>query len=355
MNHIQPQWPSRPNASRVTRHASRCKPFSKALASVGLIVFATTTPASALDTQRDDVREFIQYMHDKHGFSTAAVRGTMRNADSKASIIETMTRPAEQVLPWYEYRERFMTARRINKGIDFWAQHGDKLQKVAATGVSPDAIVGILGVETMFGEITGSHRVLDALATLAFDYPPRAPFFRSELENFLLLAREEKTVNIRTALGSYAGAIGAPQFMPSNYRTLAVDGDGNGRRDLWKSWPDITLSIANYLKHHGWREGEPVVASATVEPGDPARFDISKIRLNETVASLRAKGVRFETEMPDDTPAMLIAVESRDGTEYRVGFQNFVAITKYNPRVKYALAVYDLGEAIARARDDAQR
>lgn len=327
--------------------------FSKLLAPIFLLSIAT--PALALDTQRADVREFIQYMSKTHGLSADVVRNHLRNAESKTSIIEAMTRPAEKVLEWPEYRERFMNARRINKGVEFWSTHGDKLKRAADTGVSPDVIVGILGVETMFGDITGNHRVLDALATLAFDYPPRAPFFRSELENFLLLGREEKAVNIRTARGSYAGAIGAPQFMPSNYRKLAVDGDGNGRRDLWKSWPDITMSIANYLKHHGWRAGEAITASATVEPGDATRFDVSRIQLNETVTSLRAKGVRFETGMPDDAPAMLIAVESLDGTEYRVGFQNFVSITKYNPRIKYALAVHDLGEAIARAKEDAGR
>jgi membrane-bound lytic murein transglycosylase B len=342
-------------ASRVTGHGSRIAAGLQCAVFTFTAFISFSAPALALDTQRDDVREFVQYMVKTHGMSTSLVRAHMRNAESKTSIIEAMTRPAEQVLPWYDYRDRFMTARRINKGIEFWDTQGDKLKRVADSGVSPDVIVGILGVETMFGEITGNHRVLDALATLAFDYPPRAPFFRSELENFLLLGREEKAVNIRTARGSYAGAIGAPQFMPSNYRKLAVDGDGNGRRDLWKSWPDVTMSIANYLKHHGWRTGETIAVSATVEPGDATRFDTSKIQLNETVTSLRAKGVRFETDMPDDAPAMLIAVESRDGTEYRVGFQNFVSITKYNPRVKYALAVHDLGEAIARAKDDAKR
>jgi membrane-bound lytic murein transglycosylase B len=220
-----------------------------------------------------------------------------------------------------------------------------------ATGVDRQAIVGILGVETMFGEITGGYRVLDALATLAFDYPPRAPFFLSELEEFLLLTREER-VDARKALGSYAGAIGAPQFMPSNYRKLAVDGDGNGKRDLWNSWPDVVMSIANYLKFHGWRAGEPVLASATLDSGDLPKFDVTRIRLNETVASLREKGARFETDLPPDTPALLVVTEGRDGNEYRVGFNNFVALSRYNPRIKYVLAVHDLGEAIARARDE---
>jgi membrane-bound lytic murein transglycosylase B len=215
------------------------------------------------------------------------------------------------------------------------------------------AILGILGVETRFGEITGNYRVLDALVTLGFDYPPRGEFFRGELEQFLLLAKEEK-IDARKALGSYAGAIGSPQFMPSNYRKLAVDGDGNGRRDLWSSWPDVIMSVANYLNSHGWHEGEPVVVSATLDAADLAKFDIGKIRLNETVATLHEKGARFETSQPDDTPAMLLVLEGRDGNEYRVGFHNFVMLSRYNPRIKYALAVNDLGEAIARARADAQ-
>jgi membrane-bound lytic murein transglycosylase B len=206
----------------------------------------------------------------------------------------------------------------------------------------------------MFGEITGRYRVLDALVTLGFDYPPRAEFFQSELEEFFLLSRVEK-IDVRKALGSYAGAIGAPQFMPSNYRKLAVDGDGNGRRDLWASWPDVVFSVANYLQFHGWRTGEPVTVSANVDAAELSKFDTARIRLNETVASLHDKGVRFETDQPPETPAMLIVVEGRDGNEYRVGFNNFVALSRYNPRIKYALAVHDLGDAIARAKADVGR
>jgi membrane-bound lytic murein transglycosylase B len=310
------------------------------------------SPANALDTQREDVRAFIDEMVIKHGLKRSTVTATLRDAASKQSIIDTITRPAEQTLPWFAYRDRFLIARRIDKGALFAKQQSKNLERVHALGVAPEAVLGILGVETMYGEITGSYRVLDSLATLAFDYPPRAPFFRNELAEFLLLTREER-INARAALGSYAGAIGAPQFMPSNYRSIAVDGDGNGKRDLWNSWPDIVMSVAQYLKKSGWREGEPIVASATVLPGDPARFDTEKLRLNETVGSLHAKGVLFETTLPDTAPALLIAVDGRDGVEYRVGFQNFYAISRYNPRVKYALAVNDLGEAITRAIQDA--
>ena len=322
---------------------------------IALIGILATSSAFAIDTQRADVRAFIEQMVQQQHLKRTDVQALLRNAESKPTIIETMTRPAEQVLPWYDYRSRFLNERRINKGVEFWEQQAQWLARAEkTTGVSQDAVLGILGVETRFGEITGNFRVLDALVTLGFDYPPRGEFFRSELQEFILLTREEK-IDARKALGSYAGAIGSPQFMPSNYRKLAVDGDGNGHRDLWNSWPDVVMSVANYLKWHGWQEGEPVVVSATLDAADLDKFDVSKIRLNETVASLREKGARFETSQPANTPAMLIVVDGRDGNEYRVGFQNFLTLSRYNPRIKYALAVHDLGAAITRARQDAGR
>src|SRR5215471_14621117 len=289
--------------SRVTCHESRTRYLT--LHVILPLMFALVAPLScvfALDTQRPDVARFIDTMVEKHHFSRNELRSLLRNAESKRAIIEIMQRPPEQVLPWYEYRDRLLTDRRIGKGVNFVRQHTDALLNAEEKiGVNSDAIVGILGVETMFGEITGNYRVLDALATLAFDYPPRAEFFRDELEQFLLLTREEH-INARKALGSYAGAIGAPQFMPSNYRRLAMDGDRNGRRDLWNSWPDIIASVGNYLKSSGWRTGDPVTVSATLDSADVPKFDVAKIRLNETVASLRAKGARFETDLPDETP-----------------------------------------------------
>jgi len=318
--------------------------------SIALTVAVAAT-AHAIDTNRSDVQQFIVKMSEQHKLKRDDVRSLLRNAQSKPAIIETMTRPAEQTFTWPEYRARFLTDRRIDAGVEFAKRNSVQLRKVADSGVDPDVVLGILGVETLFGSITGRDRVLDALVTLGFDYPARADFFRSELEQFILLTREER-IDARKALGSYAGAIGAPQFMPSNYRKLSVDGDGNGRRDLWGSWPDILMSVANYLRHHGWQADKPIAVSATLAIEDLSKFDTSKLQLNETVASLRAKGARFETAQPEETPAMLIVAEGRDGNEYRVGFQNFISITRYNPRIKYALAVHDLGVAIERARDD---
>ena len=206
-------------------------------------------------------------------------------------------------------------------------------------------IVGILGVETYFGRITGRDRVIDALATLAFDYPPRAPFFRAELEQFLLLAREEH-VDVSTALGSYAGAMGRAQFMPSSYRAYTVDGDGDDRRDLWGSWDDVIASIANYLAKHGWRAGEPVTAPAA--PWFPRTEGLvaGGRAPDTTVKALRDRGLRFDTTQDGKSPALFIRVDGESAPEYRAGFHNFGVITKYNRSILYALAVDDLGRRI---------
>jgi membrane-bound lytic murein transglycosylase B len=187
--------------------------------------------------------------------------------------------------------------------------------------------------------------VLDALATLAFDYPPRAKFFRDELEQFILLARDMK-MNPLAVKGSYAGAMGAPQFMPSTYRRYAVDASEDGRIDLWSNWPDVCASIGNYLKEHGWNPGEPVLSEADVEPGKTADLDGRKLSLAETVGSLKEKGVSFESSLPPDAPAVLIAADEADGVHWRVGYNNFYVITRYNHSPLYAMAVYELAAAI---------
>jgi len=189
--------------------------------------------------------------------------------------------------------------------------------------------------------------VIDALATLAFDYPARAPFFRSELEQYLLLVREMRFDPLMVR-GSYAGAMGAPQFMPSNYRRFAVDASADGRIDLWSNWPDVCASVGNYLKEHGWNAAEPVLVEAEVDPASATSLDGHMLALNETVASLTAKGVRFESPLPPEAPAMLIAAEEPDGTHWRVGFNNFYAITRYNHSALYAMAVHELATELKR-------
>jgi membrane-bound lytic murein transglycosylase B len=187
--------------------------------------------------------------------------------------------------------------------------------------------------------------VLDALSTLGFDYPPRAEFFRKELEQFLMMSREER-LDPREPLGSYAGAMGVPQFMPSSFRRYAVDGSGDGHRNLWEPGADVFASVANYLRESGWRAGEPVLVDARIEnsPDDPASV---KLALNETVTSLRERGYQFDTPLPDATRVVLVPAQLQDAMSWRVGFQNFYAITRYNRSPLYAMAVHDLAQEIA--------
>jgi membrane-bound lytic murein transglycosylase B len=262
-----------------------------------LLAFLSWIPAaSGVDVKRAEVRAFIDETSREFGFPRAQLAGLLAQAETKQPILDAISRPAERVVPWFEYRERFLTEKRILQGTDFWMAHGEALRRIPDPNVAA-SVVGILGVETSFGRITGRYRVIDALTTLAFDYPPRSAFFRGELQQFLLLSREE-SVDPKTALGSYAGAMGAPQFISSSYRNYAIDGDGNGKRDLWNSWDDVIGSVANYLLVYGWREGEPVVVTATLPGDDLSRFDTSKVELNETVASLRNKGVTSRPRCP---------------------------------------------------------
>jgi len=239
-----------------------------------------------------------------------------------------------------------MTDRRIREGTEFWLAHRQELDRASVrSGVPPEILAAILGVETYYGRLTGSYRVLDALATLAFDYPPRSKFFKDELSQYLLLARELR-LDPLSVKGSYAGAMGAPQFMPSNYRRFAVDADADGHIDLWTNWSDVCASVGNYLKEHGWNEGEPVLSEATVDPANAQELDGHKLALDETVLSLKAKGVDFDASLPADAPALLIAMDEADGVHWRVGYNNFYAITRYNHSALYAMAVYELAAAV---------
>lgn len=313
---------------------------------------AAATAAHALDRERAEIQAFIEETAQEFDLDKQQIADLLGQAETKQAILDAISRPAERVVPWFEYRERFLTERRIQQGADFWTANAKSLEAVRDPAIAA-TIAGILGVETSYGRITGRYRVIDALATLAFDYPPRAPFFRGELQQFLLLAREEQ-VDPRSALGSYAGAMGIPQFIPTSYRKFAIDGDGDGKRDLWSSWEDVISSVANYLRVHGWREGEPIVTHATIENTDLSRFDLA-LALNETVGSLRNKGVEFVTDQPDDAPAMFVVLQGKDGPEYRVGFNNFYVITRYNRSTMYSLAVHELGNAIVGFMQDVKR
>ncbi|HEY5623010.1 MAG TPA: lytic murein transglycosylase B [Gammaproteobacteria bacterium] len=290
--------------------------------------------------------EFIETMVRTHGFDRRELTELLAGAEILDRVLEAISRPAERVMPWHEYRDIFVTESRIAEGAEFWYQHEEDIAAASARfGVAPEMIVAILGVETLYGRITGSYRVLDSLSTLAFAYPPRSRFFTSELEHFLLLAREEG-VDPREMLGSYAGAMGAGQFISSSFRAYAVDGDDDGRRDMWGNWRDVFASVANYFAAHGWRSGQPVVDRATRGASWSDDDRENSIELTETVASASDLGYVFSTEMPSSAAVTLLSLEGRDEQEYWVGYHNFYVITRYNRSEKYALAAYDLSQAI---------
>jgi membrane-bound lytic murein transglycosylase B len=303
--------------------------------------------AAAQDVSEAARSAFIDKMVDTHGFDRAEITTLIDGAVIDQTILDTMSRPAERVVPWFEYRNIFMTEARIAAGVRFWTEHAATLEQVAERyGVAPEMIVAIVGIETFFGTRMGRYRVLDALATLAFAYPPRSAFFTSELESFLLLTREEE-VDPTGALGSYAGAMGAGQFIPSSYRAYAVDADADGKRDLWTNWDDVFGSVANYFAKHGWRTGEPVMEPAT----RPERFEGPEPRnsldLGDTVGSLAELGYVFTTTLPSEAPAAAYSFEAAGGgSEYWVGYRNFHVVTRYNRSTKYALAAHQLSQAI---------
>jgi membrane-bound lytic murein transglycosylase B len=317
-----------------------------------LPVFAP--PATALDSEREDVAGFVAEMSSRHGFDASSLNALFAQVESRPSIVAAMKKPAEKTMPWNEYRARFITERRIARGLEVSRTQAGALDSAAAKGVPAHVLLAIVGVETVYGENVGRHRVLDALSTLAFDYPPRSAFFRGELEQYLLMTREE-SLDPLAPLGSYAGAMGIPQFMPSSFNRWAVDGDGDGHRDLWNDWADVFASVANYLAAHGWRAGEPVMVAADASEARLDDLPGDKLVVSETVRSLRDRGVRFTTSLAPDAPAVLVPLIVADGIEYRVGFANFYVITRYNRSVLYASAVNDLAEAIAAANEPTNR
>jgi membrane-bound lytic murein transglycosylase B len=318
------------------------------LSGAALLLLSVAT-AQAIDLDQPEVQSFIDSMVEKHAFDREKLRDELGAAEVKQSILDAIARPAEKTKTWAEYRQHFLTRERIDAGAAFWVEHRETLESVSeTTGVPVEILVGIIGVETYYGRITGSFRVLDALATLAFSYPPRAKFFRRELEEYLLLVREEG-MQATAATGSYAGAMGRPQFMPSSYRAYAVDSTGDGKRDIWGDWTDVAGSIANYFLEHGWRPGEEVTAQASLGGGwqGPVPKPSNKLKANETIATLSRQGVLFVTNLPADSKSELLTFEGDDGAEYWIGFHNFFVITRYNRSAMYALAVHQLGQEVA--------
>ena len=284
------------------------------------------------------------------GFDRGYLEDVFEDAQRKDSILEAIARPAEKTKPWYDYRKIFVTDKRERQGIEFFAEHKETLERAEReTGVPAEIIVSIIGVETYYGRITGSYRVIDALSTLAFDYPRRSPFFTKELKNYLMLTRDQGLDPLEMK-GSYAGAMGYGQFMPSSYREYAIDFDGDGLIDIWANPVDAIGSVANYFKRHGWRTGEQVVAAATAEADVSEEWYVrtrADLKPKFTVAEFTAAGITAADDLDPAASAVAMKFELEDGYEYWLGLHNFYVTTRYNHSAMYAMSVYQLAERIA--------
>ena len=301
--------------------------------------------AQASYLHHPDARAFAERMVSEHGFERSVVDSLLDAAEKKQAIIDAMERPAEKVKPWKDYRKIFITEKRITEGVDFWRKNRAVLSEASRQyQVAPEVIVAIIGVETFYGRIKGSFRVIDALATLSFDYPPRSPFFTKQLEQFLLLAREQDQDPL-TLMGSYAGAMGYGQFIPSSYRSFAVDFDGDGFADIWENKADAIGSVANYFAEHGWKMGETVVVPAGIRES----FDetlLNQPGLDKTVDELAEMGFSSELPLNSGAKAIPVRLDGDNGLEYWLGLNNFYVITRYNRSLLYAMAVHELSQQI---------
>jgi len=306
---------------------------------------ASTSSATTNYVEREDVQQFISEMIEE-GFDAEMLQSTFAAARYQQSIIDAISRPAERALNWAEYQDIFLTERRVQAGAEFIATHLDAFEAAEAKyGVPIPVIAAIIGVETLYGRITGKYRVIDSLSTLAFDYPPRSKFFRSELKEFFRLAQEEDR-SVLEPLGSYAGAMGYGQFISSSYRNYAVDFDGDGIRDIWNNPVDAIGSVANYLSRHGWERGALVTVPARLdrEVMDDV-FNVS-LKPNRTVADLSTMGVLTDVLLEDSFEVSPMRLEGKAGQEYWIGLNNFYVITRYNHSKLYAMAVFQLSERI---------
>ena len=293
--------------------------------------------------ERREVQVFIQELVQRHGFIESELAYLFSRVRKVDQVIDAIERPAEKTRSWREYRAPFMEERRIADGAAFWRSHRGALARAErAYGVPAEVIVAIIGVETFYGRNTGRWRVVDALATLAFDYPARAGFFRSELENYLLFARDAN-LDVFAMRGSYAGAMGLPQFMPSSARRYAVDFDKDGAVDLRRSPTDAIGSVANFLKQHGWRKGMPMMLPARAS-GDAWRPLVSGgFEPKVPIAKWLEAGVQVDKAGFEDSPAVLVELDAGD---LRLGLRNFYVVTRYNRSAMYAAAVNDLSQAL---------
>lgn len=309
-----------------------------------LCILSISPLAYADISKRTDVKAFIDHMVKDYGMDKKQLTAVFKQVEIKQSIIDAMNKPAEGK-PWYQYRPLFVTQETIDNGVKYYQANKAALDRASKEyGVPPSIIIAIIGVETRYGKNKGSYRVIDALSTLAFEYPKRSPFFTSELEQYLLLTQEEK-IDPMSIKGSYAGAMGTPQFMPSSYRLYAVDFVGDGKRNLWSNDADAIGSVANYFKAKGWKTGNAVAFPALLANEKIANKE-NDVTLNTTVGDLKKQGVKLNAIVSSDEKATLLVYQNDKGKEYWVGLNNFYVITRYNRSPLYALAVYQLSQEL---------
>lgn len=307
-----------------------------------------------LFSTRAEYGAFVKSLADALQMDAGELEKVFSDVRLKPQIVRAISLPAE-AKPWDQYRPLFLNEKRILGGVKFWDQHAAALLRAREQfGVPESVIIAIIGVETLYGRNTGSYRVMDALTTLAVDYPPRADYFRRELEQYLQLAQEYR-IDPLSVKGSYAGAMGIGQFMPSSYRKYGLDFDGDGHSDLWRNPDDAIGSVANYFKSFGWKTGEPVAVPVEVKGEETREFANTGWSARRTVADWQQRGVVLRDTASSQAispgaEAMLIRLETTAGPEYWLGFQNYYVITRYNRSLQYALAVYQLSQEVARAR-----
>ena len=320
-----------------------------------LIIFTlfVTPPAFAVEITsgdyqgRADVAAFVARIAAETDYDEQELVNLFAQVEKQEHLFEKLNRPAEKELQWYQYRRIFINNKRIERGVKFWQQHLEILADVSSkSGVPVEIIVAIIGVETFYGIYRGKDPVFDSLVTLAFDYPRRAKFFSTELEQFLLLAKEQG-FDARSLRGSYAGAMGMPQFISSSYRHYAVDFDGNGQIDLFNSIPDITGSVANYFVKHGWQRSGRVARPLQASKGKSIDNLVPGVKPAYKWADLKRSGLVTKFTIDDETEVALITLQQKNNPEYWAGFQNFYVITRYNHSEMYAMAVYQLAKLIS--------
>jgi membrane-bound lytic murein transglycosylase B len=301
--------------------------------------------------QYEELQALIAGLEKDGVYPPGELTALFTSVNRQDKVVEAMSRPAEKTREWRNYRPNFVNDERIRKGLDFWSKYETELNAASARfGVPPELIVAIIGVETKYGGNKGSHRIIESLSSLAFGYPARAPFFRRELRAFLMLAKEQGLDPLDT-YGSYAGAMGFPQFMPSSWRNLAIDYSGDGKIDLINDPVDAIGSVAHYFLSHGWKTGEPVAVRARIE-GDVYDEALSvDLKTAAPLSELAAKGLSpRDGNLPPDFPAAAIRLQGENGAEFWLVFNNFFAITRYNRSYNYAMAVFQLSEALRAGR-----